>query len=194
MPRDKQDGKLSGVGFSLGLSHSVLSTFSGMDDTGYGDYTMNHAAWQTGIHYRWPIEFVTIDVDASFGNFSHTIVDLPASIQIPDTSYSYLGAGGHLDLNVTENTTVGFGARYMYLLSAGDISDQDWYGAGKAWGAALEADFTIPISGALYVKGGIEYKRVKVDFEGSGMLSAEWGVWDVVDSSISGNGSLGVKF
>ena len=82
----------------------------------------------------------------------------------------------------------------MYLLSAGDISDEDWYGAGKAWGAALNGNFQIPITGALFVKGDIEYKRVKVDFEGSGMLTQEWGVWDVVDSSIAGTANLGVKF
>jgi hypothetical protein len=194
MPRSKLDGKLSGLGFTFDISHSVLSKFTGMDDSGYGDYTLNHVAWQTGIHYRWPIEFVSIDVDASFGNFSHRIVDLPESIQIPDTSYSYLGAGGHLDLQVTEGTTVGFGAHYMYLLSAGDISDQDWYGAGTAWGASLDGDVVIPISGALFVKGAVEYKRVKVDFEGSGMLAETWGVWDVVDSAISGSASLGVTF
>jgi hypothetical protein len=194
MPRDKVDGKLSGIGFSLSLSHSVMSTFSAMDDTGYGDYTLNHVAWDTGVHYRWPVEFVALDIDASFGNFSHRIVDLPESIQIPDTSYSYLAAGGRVDLRVTEGTTVGFGAHYMYLLGAGDISDQDWYGAGTAWGAVLDGNFVIPLSGDLFVEGGIEYRRVKVDFEGSGMLTQTWGVWDVVDSSISGSANLGVTF
>ena len=194
MPRQKEDGQPSGIGFSFDIAHSVLSTFSGMDDTGYGDYTLEHLAWETGIHYRWPIDFVAIDVNANFGNFSHRIVDLPASIQIPDTSYSYLGAGAHIDLRVTEGTTVGFGARYMYLLSAGDVSDEDWYGAGKAWGAALDGDFVIPITGALYVRGGVEYRRVVLDFEGSGMLTQTWGVWDMVDSSITGTGTLGVKF
>jgi hypothetical protein len=194
MPRQKEDGQPSGIGFSFDIAHSVLSTFSGMDDTGYGDYTLEHLAWETGIHYRWPIDFVAIDVDANFGNFSHRIVDLPASIQIPDTSYSYMGAGAHIDLKVTEGSTLGFGARYMYLLSAGDVSDEDWYGAGKAWGAALDGNFVIPITGALYVKGGVEYRRVVLDFEGSGMLTQTWGVWDMVDSSITGTGTLGVKF
>jgi hypothetical protein len=194
MPAQKQDGKLSGVGFSFGIGHSVLSKFTAMDDSGTGDYTMNHSAWDVGVHYRWPIEFVSIDVDASYGNTTHTIVDLPSSIQIPDTSYSYLGAGARLSLEVTAGTTVGFGAHYRYLLSAGDISDQDWYGAGTAWGASLDGDFVIPITDALFVKGAVKYERVKVDFEGSGMLSETWGVWDVVDSSISGTGALGVKF
>jgi hypothetical protein len=194
MPIKKTDGELSGIGFSLGVQHSVLSTFAAMDDTGYGDYTLNHSAWDMGVHYRYPVDFVTLDAGAEFGNFTHTIVDLPESVQIPDTSYSYLGLGAHLDLKVAEGTTVGFGARYMYLLSAGDISDQNWYGAGKAWGATLNGDFVIPIASSLYVRGDVEYRRVKVDFEGSGDLTMEWGVWDVVDSSISGSASIGVKF
>ena len=194
MPKQPQDGRLQGVGFSLGVSKSVLSVFTGADETGTGDYTMDHTAWEAGLHYRWPIELVSIDIDASLGNFSHRIVDLPESIQIPDTSYTYLGAGARLDLSVTDSATVGFGARYMYLLSAGDIADQDWYGAGKAWGAVLDGNFTIPVTGALFVRGAVEYRRVKIDLEGSGMLTQTWGVWDVVDSSVSGTANLGVRF
>jgi hypothetical protein len=194
LPLQKQDGKLSGLGFSFGIAHSVLSTFSAMDDTGYGDYVMNHSAWELGVHYRWPIELVSIDVDANFGNFAHKIIDLPSSVQIPDTSYSYLGARARVDLQVTDAATVGFGARYMYTFGAGDISDEDWYGYGKAWGAALDGNFVIPLSRALFVRGDVEYKRVKLDFEGSGMLTTQWGVWSVVDSSITGTANLGVKF
>ena len=79
-------------------------------------------------------------------------------------------------------------------LAAGDMADEDWYGAGKAWGAQLDANVVIPITGGLFVKAGVDYKRVKMEFEGSGALAMTWGVWDVVDSSISGSGSLGVKF
>ena len=51
-----------------------------------------------------------------------------------------------------------------------------------------------PVSKSLFVRGDIEYRRVKVDFEGSGALTMEWGVWDVVDSAISGTAQLGVHF
>lgn len=44
MPRQKLDGTLSGVGFSFGIQHSVLSTFAAMDDTGYGDYTSTRSS------------------------------------------------------------------------------------------------------------------------------------------------------
>jgi hypothetical protein len=189
------DGRLSGLGFTLDLAHSVGSVLPAMDETGYGDYTLTHTSWQTGIHYRWPIDIVSIDLAANFGNDTYALPsDFPGSVAIPDTSYSYLGAGAHIDLNVTDHATVGAGARYMYLLGAGMVTEQDWYGAGKAGGVALDGDFVIPLPHRLYLKGGIEYRRVKIDFEGSGDLSQMWGVWDVTDSSIAGTGTLGVQF
>ncbi|HSD86631.1 MAG TPA: hypothetical protein VLB44_03925 [Kofleriaceae bacterium] len=195
LPLQKEDGRVSGLGFSLDLKHSVAGVITAMDDTGYGDYTITHVAWETGIHYRYPIDIITIDGSANFGNVTHALsADFPQSVAIPDTSYSYLGAGVHVDLQVTEHASVGAGARYMYLLGAGPVTDQDWYGAGKANGLALDGDFILPLPHKLYVKGGIEYRRVKIDFEGSGELTQQWGVWDMTDSSISGTGNLGVEF
>ncbi len=195
LPTKKIDGRLSGLGFTLDLAHSVGAILPAKDDTGYGDYTLVNTSWETGIHYRWPIDIVSIDVSANFGNNTYALgSDFPGSVAIPDASYSYLGAGGHLDLNVTDHATVGAGARYMYLLGAGMVTEQDWYGAGTASGVALDGNFVIPLPYRLYVKGGIEYRRVKIDFEGSGDLSQMWGVWDVTDSSIAGTGTLGVQF
>ena len=194
MPQQKQDGDLSGVGFTFDIAKSVLSTLTASDETGTGDYTIDHLAWQLGVHYRWPIDLVAIGASAHLGNYAHTIVDLPESIQIPDTSYTYFGLTAGVDLKITEGTSVGFNASYRYLMSAGDVSDEDWYGSGKAWGMGLDGHFVIPIHGPLYVRGVFEYRRVQVDFEGSGMLSELWGVYDMVDSEITGAANLGVKF
>ena len=194
-PTQKQDGRVQGLGFTLDLKHSVASTLTAMDDTGYGDYTLTHMAWDTAVHYRWPIDILSIDASASFGNVSHTLGnDFPQSVAIPDTSYSYLGGGVHVDLQVTEKASVGAGAKYMYLLGAGMVTEQDWYGAGRGNGVSLDGDFTIPLPHRMYVKGGIEYRRMKIDFEGSGELSQMWGVWDVTDAAITGSGTLGVEF
>jgi len=195
LPTQKVDGRLSGLGFTFDIKHSVGATLTAMDDTGYGDYSMVHSAWETGIHYRYPIDIVSIDASANFGNVTHALGgDFPQSVAIPDTEYSYLGGGVHVDLQVTEHASVGAGARYMYLLGAGMVTEQDWYGAGKANGLALDGDFIIPLPKNLYVKGGIEYRRIKIDFEGSGELSQQWGVWDMTDSDIVGTGNLGVQF
>jgi hypothetical protein len=194
-PVEKQDGRISGLGFTLGLEHSVASTLTAKDDTGYGDYALTHMAWDTGIHYRWPIDILSIDASANFGSFAHTLGnDFPQSVAIPDTSYSYLGGGVHVDLQVTEKASVGAGAKYLYLLSQGMVTEQDWYGAGKASGVMFDGGFTIPLPHRMYVKGALEYRRVKIDFEGSGELSQMWGVWDVTDAAITGSGTVGVEF
>ena len=195
MPTQKFDGRLSGLGATFDIKRSVGATITAMDDTGYGDYSLDHSAWEAAIHYRYPIDIVTIDGSANFGNVTHALGgDFPQSVAIPDTSYSYLGGGIHVDLNVTDKATVGAGARYMYLLGAGMVTEQDWYGAGKASGVAFDGDFSIPLPHNLYVKGGIEFRRIKIDFEGSGELSQAWGVWDMTDSDVVGTGNLGVQF
>jgi hypothetical protein len=193
-PLKKQDGDLSGIGFAFGIQHSVGSVFTAMDDTGYGDYTMQHSAWEAGVHYRYPIDIVTIDGEVDYGNVTHTIVDLPQSIAIPDTSYSYMAAGAHLDLAVSDRASVGLGAKYLYLLSTGDISSEDWFGAGTAWGMTLDGDFVIPLPSNLFVKGDLEYRRVTIDFEGSGALVPTYGMWGATDSAITGSAVLGITF
>jgi hypothetical protein len=193
-PTQKVDGDLSGIGFTFAIAHSVGSVLTAMDDTGYGDYTLEHTAWDLGVHYRWPIDIVSIDAEASLGNDSHTIVDLPQSIQLPDTAVTYLGLGAHVYLHVTEHSSVGFGAKYLYVTAAGDINSEDWFGAGSSWGLVLDTDFTVPVWGPLFARGGIEYRRVSFDFEGSGMLAQQLGMWSAVDSSIGFIAQLGVKF
>ncbi len=193
-PTQKMDGDLSGIGFTFAIAHSVGSVLTAMDDTGYGDYTLEHTAWELGVHYRWPIDIVSIDIEAALGNDTHTIVDLPESIQLPDTAVTYLGGGGHVYLHVTDHSSIGFGAKYLYVASAGDINSEDWFGAGSAWGLILDTDFTVPVYGPLFARGGIEYRRISFDFEGSGMLAQQLGMWSAVDSSIGFTAQLGVKF
>jgi len=194
LPREKQDGDLSGVGFTFDISKSVLSQLTAADDEAFGDYTLDHLAWQLGVHYRWPMDLVTIDAAATFGNYSYTIHDLPETIQLPDVSYPYLGLAANVDLKITEGTSVGVGATYRYTMSAGDVSDEMWYGSGTAWGMGFDGHFVIPVHGPLYVRGAVEYRRVQIDLEGSGMLSQDFEVWDLVDSEITGSANLGVKF
>ncbi len=193
-PLKKMDGDLSGIGFTGSVSKSIGSYLTGMDDTGYGDYTIEHTAWELGVHYRYPIDIITLDGEVNYGNISTSIIDLPASIEIPDTSYSYLGAGLHLDLTVADHTTVGFGARYMYMLSTGDVADEDWYGAGTSYGYALDANFVIPLPDNLYVRGAVEYRTVHIDFEGSGAVTMAHGVWSMDDNTIAGSANVGIKF
>lgn len=193
-PIKKQDGGLSGFGFSASIAHSLGTTFTAMDSSGYGDYTYNHSQWELGAHYRYPFDILTFDGGVTYGNVTHTIVDLPQSIAIPDTSYTYVSAGAHLALAVSDRANIGFGAKYLYLLDTGDISSEDWFGAGTAWGMTLSGDFTIPLPSSFYVKGDLEYRRITLDFEGSGALVPTYGMWGATDTAITGSANLGINF
>jgi hypothetical protein len=194
-PSQKMDGDLQGVGFSFKLAHSLGSVLTSQDTDGtIYDSTIDNTARELGVHYRWPIGIVAIDTGVALGNETHAIVDLPASVEIPDTSVTYLSAGGHLDLYVTDKATIGFGAHYLYVSSGGDINNEDMYGAGDAWGLTLDADFQIPLSGPVFIKGGLEYRRVSYDFEGSGQEAMDLNMSSIVDTSIAGLALVGVKF
>jgi hypothetical protein len=196
MPQATHDARQHGVGFSLDIAKSVASLLTiydkGADE--YRDSTIDQTTWQLATHYRWPIEFVTIGIQASYGQTGHKIIDVPETLGFADTAFSYVGAGANLELAVTERATVGFNVRYQYLLAAGNVTDEMAYGSGKGYGLALGGDFVIPVTDQLFVRGSVDYQRFKIDFEGSGELTKQFGVWDVTDAAITGSANLGVSF
>jgi hypothetical protein len=196
MPTEKLSNDPSGIGFSFHLQKSVGSLFSAFDPDGntYGDYTIDHTAYEGGIHYRIPTDLLSFDGEVNYGKFGYIIAGLPGGVQIPDVDYSYLGIGGTLDLKVTDRTRAGFGAHYMYLLDAGDVSDETWYGSGSASGLDLEAHFQVPITDAMFIRGQVDYRRVSMDFEESGDVSSMLELGSIVDSSIGGAIEIGVQW
>ena len=195
-PWKKYDGKMSGIGFSFKLNKAIGSSIDVQDDSGYGTYEIDHVAWEVGVHYRFPIhELIAIDTELSYGSFNHMLPsDFPSSIEIPDTAYQYLGAGVHVDLYLTDRATVGVGAKYQLVTSAGDMTSEDWYGSGSTNGLSLDADFRIPLPYNLFLRGAIEWRRYFTDFQGSGVVTMNYGVWDVTDTSITGTAQLGIHF
>jgi hypothetical protein len=193
-PWPLDDRGMSGPGLTASLSHSVASTLTAMDSTGYGDYAIDDTAWDVGLHYRDRWDVLALDGSVSVGNNSTAIVALPASIEIPNTGYQYVAAGVHVDLDVAPGTSVGFGARYLGILSSGDITSQDWYGAAAASAYALDAGFILPIYGPIYGRGSLTFRREHLDFEGSGAVTMAHGVWAVDDTTVAGSANLGVKF
>ena len=194
LPVNKLDTRPSGLGFSFALEKSLGAQLSAFDPNAntYGDYTMDHTAYEGAIHYRYPIDIVSLDGEVNYGKYGNTFSELP--IEIPDTEYQYVGLGGHVEVNVTDRTRVGFGARYMYLLSAGDVSDEMWYGAGTSSGLALDASVQIPLGDLLYLRGELDYRRVALDFEQSGNVSNDLDISRIVDSTIGGSIHIGVAF
>ncbi len=202
MPRDKYGYDLSGFGFTFQLQKSIgaeLQANDTVNDT-YGSYTLDYTAWEGALHYRYPMGIVTFDGQVNYGSSSYNLEsDFPSTVQIPDVAYQYVGIGGDIELAVTDRVRIGFGARYMYILSTGDVSDEEWYGSGTAGGLELNASFKIPLTDMLYLKGIVEYRRVSMDFVGDGNLSTSedddsLAVSNITDSSIGASAQIGVSF
>ncbi len=194
-PTKKIDGVLSGVGFSFGLQHSIGSVVTFADDEAVSDFVINQSAWNAGIHYRQPLgSGFAIDGEIGYGQSKYTIEDAPMTFEVPDTAYSFLTAGGHLDLKITEKSTVGFGAKYLYTLGQGDLTSTDWYGPGSSSGWHLDANFVIPLPKNLYVEGAFTFTRIKTSFDGVGQITEDEGATEATDSSIAGNVKVGISF
>jgi hypothetical protein len=194
-PTQQTDGILSGIGFTGSLHHSAGSTVIFPDTNTVEEYVINQNGFELGAHYRAKLNsLIAVDGGAFYGNQTYEIVDASPNFEVPDTKYSYLGASAHLDLQITERATVGFGARYFTVLDAGDLQSVDWFGPADARGLGLEASFQIPLPASLYVRGQLQYQRISLDLSGGGKITDDEGVLSGTDSTITGNVNLGIAF
>ena len=194
-PTKKFDGGLSGVGFTFGLTKSAGSEVSFDDGETVSEYVINQSSYEAGIHYRRPLaSLLSIDGGVSYGKSSYLIPDAPQAFEVPDTEYSYVGGAVHLDLTITERASVGFGAKYMYLLDVGDISSVDWYGPGRASGLGFDASFVIPLPHDLYVNGKLKYEKFRISYDGVGVITEQDGVSESNDATVNGSIDVGIQF
>lgn len=194
-PRQKRDGALSGVGFSFGVSQSLGSTVTFDDLEEVGDYSIDQHGWNAAVHYRAPLnDSFTIDGEVGYGRQTYNIDDAPMTFEVPNTSYHYLHTGAHVDLAVTERASVGFGGKYFHVLDTGDLSSVEWYGPGSSSGLAVDANFIVPLPANLFIKGELNYTRIKTSFDGVGLITEEEGAFEAVDSNVGAAVKIGVEF
>ncbi len=194
-PVKKLDGELSGIGFSFGIAHSAGSVVTFDDGATVAEYNINQSSLDAGIHYRQPLgDLVSIDGHVNYGRNAYTISDAPMTFEVPDTEYTYLGAGAQIDLNIANRASVGFGAKYMYMLDVGDISSTEWYGPGRASGYGLDGNFTIPLPKSLYLRGALGYQHVSIEFDGVGKITEAEGVSTSSDGTVAGQLDVGIQF
>ncbi|MEO8702007.1 MAG: hypothetical protein ABI867_18320 [Kofleriaceae bacterium] len=196
-PTRAWDGIPSGVGFSFSIGHSLGSTvtFDDVDNEEIADYAINQSQWHAGVHYRVALNHsFAFDGEVAYGQNNYTITDASANFEVPDTSYSYLSAGGHIDLAITDHASVGFGGKYLHVLDSGDLSSTEWYGPGKSSGIQLEGGFVVPLPKDLFINTKLTYSRIKTSFDGVGVITEEEGVIDATDSTVGGTVTVGIKF
>lgn len=194
-PAKAMDGVLSGFGVTAGMHHSLGSSVISDEGDQTAEYVVNQNGWELGAHYRAPLGgLVTIDGGAFYGNQTFEIVDASPLFETPDTKYAYLGAGGHLDLAITERATVGFGARYFTVLDTGDLSSTEFFGPATASGLGLEGSFVIPLPASLYVRGQLAYQRIGLQLSPGGVIADEEGISSGKDAQVRGNVNVGIAF
>lgn len=194
-PTKAKDGVLSGIGFTGELHHSLGSSVISDEEDTINEYVINQNGFELGAHYRAPLNgLVAIDGGVFYGNQTYEIVDASPAFETPDTKYSYLGAGVHLDLAITDHAQVGFGARYFTVLDSGDLQSTDFFGPAQASGLGLEGSFVIPLPASLYVRGQIAYQRIALELSGGGVIADEEGVTEGKDSTVVGNVNVGISF
>jgi hypothetical protein len=201
-PEQPYGEDLTGPGATISIQKSTgaeLGADDLLNDT-YGRYSLDYTAFDLGVHYRHQTGPIVLDGMINFGRASWSLEsDFPQSIEIPDTSYDYLGAGAAIELAVTERARLSLGARYMYLLSTGDISDQSWYGSGASQGFGLDVGIKVPITSVLYLRGSLEYRRIASTFIGDGNLSSSASmssldVSEIIDSWFTAGLQIGAAF
>ncbi len=194
-PTKKIDGIQSGLGFSFGVGHSLGSKVTYDDLEEVGDYVINQTSWNAGIHYRAPLgSSFAVQGSVGYGQDNYVIEDAPMTFEVPNTAYSYLSVGGHVDLSITDRSTVGFGAKYLYMLGTGDLSSVDWYGPGGSSGLHLDANFVVPLPSNIFIKGELSYTRIKTTFDGVGTITEAEAVSEAVDSNVGANVKVGISF
>ncbi|HEY1549861.1 MAG TPA: hypothetical protein VGG28_18660 [Kofleriaceae bacterium] len=201
-PEQPYGQDLTGPGVTFMVQKSTGAMISANDtvnDT-YGHYELDYTAFELGAHYRHQMGQLLVDGMVNYGKSSWSLEgDFPSSIEIPNTSYQYVGVGGTLEYAVSERARFSLGARYMYMLSSGDINDESWYGSGTTTGLGFDIALKIPISRSLYLRATGEYRRFASSFNGDGNLStsempSSLAVSQIVDSWFNVGGQLGYAF
>jgi hypothetical protein len=191
-PLAKYDGRPSGVGFSASVYKSAGAVV-GIDGDDIGDYTIDQSGFTGAVHWRQPVGVWTIDGEVGYSRHGYAIEDAPMGWEVPDVAYSSAHAGAHVDLAIGKRASVGFGGRYFYTFSAGNLNDENTYGAGVTTGLSLDANFKIPLPHNMFVRGKLEWRRFSTEFDGSGEIADMELVRSGTDSTVGLIVGVGVE-
>lgn len=159
-----------GVGFTV---ERVLTIKSKFRDT---EYDTSQTRFGGGLRYRWNFGSTatspTLKVLAGINHLDFSIDRGSANLSFPNVAYTYidLGLGGRIPLG-SPTLALFIDARYLQVLSSGEITETAFYGSGGALGFDGEVGFEYIFARRGVVRVGGRYQRIALDFDGNGTLS-----------------------
>jgi hypothetical protein len=173
-PLAGQGKHLARLGASLVIDRAVgLSSQLSMNGS-TTEFDTVQSRWGLGLRYALPVsDGAIVKLAAGYDQLEHTIDASGVNVPLPDVSYSYLdiGAGAYVPLG--KEIAVNADARYLHVLSAGEIQDADKYGTGNVVGLDVDANLEYRMSPTIHLRAGVRYLRMAFDFDGSGSWTTE---------------------
>jgi hypothetical protein len=165
-------GWLSGFGIGFGLDR----VFTLKSKLGTTEYDTTQTDYSIGLRYRYNFgnspKLPSVKLLFGYNHLDFKIDHGAADIDLPDVSYSYLDAGLAFRVPLTVPWLALFAeGRYLIVLSSGQISDQMFYGDGSTKGLDIGGGIEARIAEAWSVRGGVRYRRISFDFDGTGTKS-----------------------
>lgn len=165
-------GGLAGLGLGFTVER-VLTIKSKFRDT---EYDTSQTRFGGGLRYRWNFGNTatspTLKVLAGINHLDFSIDRGSANLSFPNVAYTYidLGVGGRIPLG-SPTLALFVDARYLQVLSSGEITETAFYGSGGALGFDGEVGFEYIFARRGVVRVGGRYQRIALDFDGNGTLS-----------------------
>jgi hypothetical protein len=201
-------GFFSGLGIAAEYNQSLLLTTRSADAMDEALPT-TQAQWSVGARFR--LRFgrsataPSLTVGGGYGRRSFTVdrSALPANavLDLPDVDYAYVDPGLTFRLPLGRRVALFAGGKALLLLSAGDIQEQDQYGAATATGGEAIAGIDVMITSRFLINVTGTGALIGLDFEGNGdqinNRDQDPDTEDIAgatDTYLGGSASLGVIF
>lgn len=112
---------------------------------------------------------VTVRGGAGYHQLSFAIANRPTGLLIPDTRYAFVDIGGGARLSLRDDRmAVTADLSYLYVLTAGGITDATAYGSSRLRGFGGEVGFEIDAGDSTFVRLAGTYDRITLAFNGDG--------------------------
>lgn len=162
------DGPLARVGVALAYDR-VLSMHTRMSMGGAEmEFPTKRSRFGLGLRYRMKLGAPTVKAALGWNRLATSIDSGAMALDLPDVSYSYVDVGAKLHWPLAPRWAIAADARYLAVLSAGEIEDAAQYGGDAVHGLDLDAAIELTAMPRVLVRVGARYTRMGHDFDGSG--------------------------